>query len=86
MIRSSLSTRRPVEKDIPEEKINEIVQMMLKDDVAFEFVSLEKKPYEILVELAPHPGHKISEFTSSMGMVSCPFLFLVKDRIQVDSL
>lgn len=58
-----------------------LTKRLLKDDDAFQFVSLQKKPYEILVELVPHPGHKHSEFTSRVGMVSFPFLFLVKGRI-----
>ena len=70
-----------LEKAITDEKINEIVQMMVEGDDAFRFGSLQKKPYEILVELAPHPGHKLSAFTSSVGMVSSPFQLSVKDLI-----
>lgn len=70
-----------LEEAIADEKINEIVQMMVEGDDAFRCGSLRRKPYEILVELGPHPGHKLSSFTSSGGMVFSPFQLSVKDLI-----
>jgi len=68
-----------LEKTISDEKINEIVQTLFEFDVAFQFGSLKKEPHKLVVQIGPHSSHNLIEFTSRVGLVSCPFLGLVKD-------